>query len=414
MARRERLVLVASLLLGLCGWLAVAFFRLHSPWRDSPPQPPSVPSPNGYDRFVSAGKLAVEFPRDKATADGWAVLTAAERRAWLVRNAAALAELRRGLPEPAAEPLVYDFAYNHPQYKTFRTLARVLRREAELRAEDGQWSAALDSHLDCAQFGLTLGRRAPVLPTLVGVAVDSIGRVGQPAVVDHLTAAQARAGLARLAPWLPSDPWYVETMACEQVNFLASLQRLVRSQGLSRGLSQMLTWERPWKWPANLKLLVSPTAGYFECESWLGEYQTWGARPWSAAVPPPVARGALARDLGDVYVKPRWKLLVDDTCDREWLVALALQAWRAEHGAYPERLDALVPGLLATVPADPFGTGPLRYRRAGDTYVLWSVGPDRRDDGGRAIQDRGSDGKDKRGVRGGSVGDIVWGMKAVW
>ncbi len=63
--------------------------------------------------------------------------------------------------------------------------------------------------------------------------------------------------------------------------------------------------------------------------------------------------------------------------------ALALAVYRARHGHYPEKLDALVPELLPQVPPDLFAPGTtLIYRREGDGYVLYSVGQNGEDDGG--------------------------------
>src|SRR5262249_38244412 len=48
----------------------------------------------------------------------------------------------------------------------------------------------------------------------------------------------------------------------------------------------------------------------------------------------------------------------------------------------PASLDALVPGYLASAPADPFGRGPLRVKAEGGDVRVYSVGPDGVDDGG--------------------------------
>jgi hypothetical protein len=63
-------------------------------------------------------------------------------------------------------------------------------------------------------------------------------------------------------------------------------------------------------------------------------------------------------------------------------VVLALRAHKARGGAYPDNLDAVAPALGGKVPADRFAGAPLRYARAGDGYMLYSVGPNARDDGG--------------------------------
>ncbi len=54
--------------------------------------------------------------------------------------------------------------------------------------------------------------------------------------------------------------------------------------------------------------------------------------------------------------------------------ACALERHRIAEGDYPDRLDALVPRWLPTVPADPIDQQPLRYARVDDDqFRLWSV-----------------------------------------
>jgi hypothetical protein len=65
-------------------------------------------------------------------------------------------------------------------------------------------------------------------------------------------------------------------------------------------------------------------------------------------------------------------------------LALAVAAYRAKEGKYPDKLDDLLPGYIAQIPGDPFDGQPLRYRRDGAGPVLYSVGPDRKDDRGAA------------------------------
>ena len=63
--------------------------------------------------------------------------------------------------------------------------------------------------------------------------------------------------------------------------------------------------------------------------------------------------------------------------------AIAVERIRLAHGELPEKLDELVPEFLPAVPADPFDGRPLRYRRLAKGYVIYSVGDDGHDDGGR-------------------------------
>jgi hypothetical protein len=63
--------------------------------------------------------------------------------------------------------------------------------------------------------------------------------------------------------------------------------------------------------------------------------------------------------------------------------ALALERYRLANGRkVPDTLNALTPTYFATVPADPFDGKPLRYQKLEKGYMLYSVGRDRKDDGG--------------------------------
>jgi hypothetical protein len=66
------------------------------------------------------------------------------------------------------------------------------------------------------------------------------------------------------------------------------------------------------------------------------------------------------------------------------ILAIALAAYRGEHGAYPEKLADLAPAYVKTIPNDIFADAPLKYHKEGPGYVLYSIGPDLKDDGGAA------------------------------
>ena len=63
--------------------------------------------------------------------------------------------------------------------------------------------------------------------------------------------------------------------------------------------------------------------------------------------------------------------------------AIAVERFRLTHGQFPESLNELVPQFLSAVPGDPFDGQPLRYHRLANGYVVYSVGRDGHDDGGR-------------------------------
>ncbi len=65
------------------------------------------------------------------------------------------------------------------------------------------------------------------------------------------------------------------------------------------------------------------------------------------------------------------------------LTALVLELYRRRHGEYPSSLAALTPQWLPKVPPDRYDGQPLKYRLVDGQPLLYSVGVDRKDDGGR-------------------------------
>jgi hypothetical protein len=73
------------------------------------------------------------------------------------------------------------------------------------------------------------------------------------------------------------------------------------------------------------------------------------------------------------------------------IAALAAERYRRAHGRWPEDLERLTPEWLEALPRDPFDGGPLRLARLDDGLVIYSVGYDGKDDGGRLAANWASD-----------------------
>jgi hypothetical protein len=83
-------------------------------------------------------------------------------------------------------------------------------------------------------------------------------------------------------------------------------------------------------------------------------------------------------------------------------MACALERFRLAHANYPETLDALAPQFIEKIPNDVINGQPLHYRRTdNDSFVLYSVGWDEKDDGGTVVLFKGGTVDPKKG-------DWVW------
>ncbi len=66
-------------------------------------------------------------------------------------------------------------------------------------------------------------------------------------------------------------------------------------------------------------------------------------------------------------------------------VDAALRLHRGDKGQYPTRLSEIVPKYLDSLPLDPFTGQPMIYRLTTNSYLLYSIGPDEIDDGGKPL-----------------------------
>lgn len=82
-------------------------------------------------------------------------------------------------------------------------------------------------------------------------------------------------------------------------------------------------------------------------------------------------------------------------------VGIALEVFKTDNGHYPESLNEIHLKNLADVRIDPFSGKDLIYKRRDPSYSLYSVGPNRVDDGGFEEHDERLGNKE-------TVGDSIW------
>lgn len=85
-------------------------------------------------------------------------------------------------------------------------------------------------------------------------------------------------------------------------------------------------------------------------------------------------------------------------------IGLALKLYLQQNQTYPETLDKLAPEFLEKIPVDPFSGKAFIYKKAGHGFILYSIGPNMRDDGGKPMP------SDRKGMTARDYDnyDIVW------
>jgi len=64
-------------------------------------------------------------------------------------------------------------------------------------------------------------------------------------------------------------------------------------------------------------------------------------------------------------------------------IGMACKIYKNLHGDFPEDLAELAPEILGTIPVDPFTGHPFIYKKQDSGFMVYSVGSNLEDDGGR-------------------------------
>jgi hypothetical protein len=375
-----------------CGGLVVVLLLLvagYLGWANAMPGPVpdhrTLPSPNGYDAVLAA-VTRISLQSVPSSGSPWRAAPSELRRE-LPRVRPALSELRAGLRLPYLAP---PRDPNTPiPSAAYRNAARHLVAEAALAMADQHPGEAVERSLDAIELGVSLRRGSGLGGTMCGAAVAAIGQRGAERSVDQLSAAEATVAGWRLDDILTELPSPGDVMAEDRRETLFWLREIFAGRApLPDSPAALGTLGTPTPadvWKDRARLLVYPKSwDYRRLDRYLRAVETEIRKPYPARKPLAPAKTVMG-DLWPPFAEGSYLFTRNETALRLLRGRLALQEYRMRHGAYPDRLEALVPRVLRTLPLDPFSEQPLRYRRTGSTYLLYSVGPDLVDGGGQPI-----------------------------
>jgi hypothetical protein len=279
------------------------------------------------------------------------------------------------------------------------------------------------------RLGVALQGHSHLIPTLVGMACEAIGRRPLWGMAEHLSADEARAAVRTLEgvndarPASAAGTFTQEKWATERAVVAEFRAHSLPQFGVSLAEAGREESGRPLpageRFAAGAVSLTQPKGAVLaEYGRYMDDWAAYAAlphRPGGTAAPREL-RGVLARQLTPALSMSLHKWRDSQAQTALLTVWLALRAYAADHnGAAPATLDELVAaGYLVHVPTDPFAPAagtPLRYRRA-DTgrSILYSVGPDSVDNGGTPLDNRSTDGTYRPWSNSDSKGDIVAGV----
>ena len=286
--------------------------------------PPPLPNPNGYDELLRAAQAVKGKIGDAAELDHNAL------RALVATNAEVLRLVREGLSLPCAVPTeaqIANFATISRDLIGLRSLATILSAEGRLAEMEDRPADSARSYVDAIRLGSEMSRGGLMINRLVGIACEGRGSIDLVELLPKINCEQVRPIITGL-----------EKLDASTVSWREVLQNENRFARAQLG-----------NYPNPVKLV----------SDW------WKARDTRKVA-------GQRHDLAAAHV-------------RLLMVELALRLYRCDHGNSPGNLTQLVPKYLERLPKDPFNDKPLIYRPSGTNWVLYSLGPDRKDNGGKPM-----------------------------
>ncbi|HSV98865.1 MAG TPA: hypothetical protein VLI39_01740 [Sedimentisphaerales bacterium] len=415
-------------------------------WR---PAQPGVENARTY--YEQAASLYVEPPEWLAVrrrSPQWTVRDCNEADLrlltdWLSENKAAFDQFRKGANTADYWP-VYDV--NHADrtrggvpfmwmeanvvplamewLPRFRSLAMAWRDRVAYQVRRGELDEAMNDSRTLLRFGRHLRGKGLLIEQLVGIAIEALGHA---TLFDVLQEPGISAeGLARVQDELrfafDRDRSFLDLDA-EKVIWYDNIQRTFTDDGqgggraLRRGLpfaagdwrdnlTRMLRFDYP-----DRRQTVAMVDAYFEQiqemlriapNSKEPDAELEGQIDW-------VKQNLLFTTLKPAHERLGFLVWRDRTGEAALAATVALLRYKTEKGSFPEHFeDVVTAGLLASLPDDPFGQGPLTYRRTADGFLLYSWGQNLLDDGGRP--GTGQDGRPRDWADNGDM--VFWPVQA--
>ncbi len=295
------------------------------------PEPPPIPVPNGYDDVLEAGRAIeksglVGSKLDLAKAD------AKELGPIVQGSGEPIAQARKGLEKSFQVPVIYEM--NAMMDVTMRDLGsirgglvRAMVAQGRLAELEGRIDLAAGRYSDLIRLSEVMSHRVPMMAFQISEAIEMQGLYHLRDMRDKLSPEQCRKLIALLLEVDRKQEPAAQSILYENMFINANMKQMGFFPSIMIKVSGV---------QAKTQAQVTQTLESSE------------------------KRHAAAR--------------------RVLLTDLAVRIYRAEHGEAPPDLNALVPSILKSVPVDPYTGKPLRYVKRGKDGVVYSVGPDRKDD----------------------------------
>ena len=301
-----------------------------------------------------------------------------------------------------------------PGLSDFRNLSRTLRWRARLHAEHGRYEDAFNDVQSCYRFGRHLKGDGLFIEQLMACSIEIVAtQTLRDIMSEHRIEAATLATLQKDYELMIADENFVIGLAAEKLSLYDEIQRCFTADGPGGGhlyLKRIRDIAEPFDWGGADSWLVTN----FVCVLFThpNKQQTLTAatkfydyiqevtlktpariRTEQIDIDQELGRLTSGNVLFSIFL-PSFERIIEYSYQNKadvqaTLSIIAILRYKQDKGGYPEHLEQLIAdAYLKELPMDPYNDEPLVYRRTGDNFILYSLGHNFKDDGGKPEIDR--------------------------
>jgi hypothetical protein len=301
-----------------------------------------------------------------------------------------------------------------PHFNGFVNLARTLRWRARLRAEQGRYEDAFNDVKSCYRFGHHLKGEKFFMEQLTAFSVEKRAtQTLRDILSEHKIDAATLATLQKDYEQMIADENFVLGLEAEKMSLFDEIQRCFTADGRGGGhlyikrireIAEPFDWSGADSWlvtnfvrvlfthPNKQQTLTSANKFYDYIQEVTLKTPA-RIRIEQIDIDQELQRLTSDNVLFSIFL-PGFERIIEYSYQnkadvRATLSIIAILRYKQDTGVYPEHLEQLVAdAYLKELPIDPYTDEPLVYRRTADNFILYSLGHNFKDDGGKPEIDR--------------------------
>jgi hypothetical protein len=301
-----------------------------------------------------------------------------------------------------------------PHFNDFRNLAHTLTWRAQLCVEQGRYEDAFNDIQSCYRFGWHLKGEKLFIEQL---AAFSIEKMANQTLRDILS--EHRIDSARLAllqkdhEQMIAEENFVIGLAAEKMSLLDEIQRSFTADGIGGGhlyikrirdVAELFDWSGADSWlVTNFVRVLFTHPNKQQTLTTANEFYDY-VREATFKTPAQIRTEQIDIDRelsrctrGNVLLSiflPSFERIIEYSYQNKadvqaTLTIIAILRCKQDTGDFPENLEQLTTrAYLKELPMDPYTDEPLTYLRTADNFILYSIGHNFKDDGGKPEIDK--------------------------